>query len=99
MSGPWPVLAATLALGCTSSSDSFEHLDLDAGGLGEGRDQRHEAVFLGLHEALPAQQLQAGAGLGLPRRGLRPGLGEQRQVGGGRRAREGGAGLQRAAAG
>ena len=46
MSGPEPVLAATEALGCTSSSDSLVTVDLHAGRLGEVGDQLLERVLL-----------------------------------------------------
>ena len=61
-------------------------VDLHAGRLGEGIDQRHEGVVLGLHEIFPSQHGQLRAALRLPWRRLRPGLGPVEQGRTGKRA-------------
>ncbi len=49
-------------------------VDLDAGRLGEGVDQRDEGVILRLHEVFPAQHRELRAFFRLPWRRLRPGF-------------------------
>ncbi len=56
-----------------------EYVHLGSGRGFECRHHRVERVILRGHEALPAHHRELGARLRLPRRGLRPGLGEVEQ--------------------
>ena len=74
MSRPWPVLATTDAFGWMSSNNSLVTTTSTPVAVLKALIIFTKAGIFGLHEAAPAHQVDLGAFLGLPGRGLRPAL-------------------------